>query len=330
MIDATALTNTSGWPLLGQTSGSFWMPGQESTTAPAVDAVFYLILAVCAVFFTLVVGLMVFFVVRYARRPGVGPTKTVTHNTALEIFWSAIPLLIVGVIFWQGFAAYMVMQTAPQGCYEIRVSARQWNWQFTYPNGYSDENLHVPVDEPVKLIMTSEDVNHGLSIPAFRVKMDLVPGRYTSTWFRAVRPGTYPLLCTEYCGDEHSDMLAAVVVHPQGEFDKWLKDAADYLSSLPLDKAGEILYQRRGCFQCHSIDGTSGTGPTLRNVFGKTHSLADGSTVVVDDNYIRESILEPQAKIRAGYQPVMSTYQGQLSDDEITALIEFIKTKTLE
>ena len=329
MIDTAGPMQSFGWPLLAQAHGSFWLPGQDSTTAAAMDSVFYLILAVCAVFFTLVVGLAAFFVVRYARRPGVAPVKTATHNLALELFWSAIPLLIVGVIFWQGFAAYMDMVNPPQGCYEIRVTGQQWSWLFTYPNGYSDENLHVPVDEPVKLIMTSTDVNHGLSIPAFRVKMDLVPGRYTTTWFRAVRPGSYPLLCTEYCGNDHYDMLASVVVHPQGEFDKWLKQAADYLSALPPAKAGEILYQRRGCLQCHPIDPNKtvvSVGPPLRNVFGKTHSLADGSTVVVDDNYIRESILEPQAKVRAGYPPVMSTYKGQLSDNEITALIEYIKT----
>jgi cytochrome c oxidase subunit 2 len=284
------------------------------------------------VFFTLVVGLMLFFVVRYRRRNGVAPGETPSHNTALEITWTLIPLAIVTLIFYQGFAAYMDMQTAPPGCYEVRVSARQWAWQFVYPNGHVDENLHVAAGRPVKLTMTSADVLHGLWIPDFRVKMDLVPGRYTTTWFQALRPGTYQLLCTEYCGGNqqrgHSDMLASVVVHTPDEFQAWLKDAADFLKNLPPAEAGKILYQRRGCAQCHSIDGSRGTlaGPTLKGIFGTTHDLADGSSVTVDDNYIRESILEPQAKIRAGYKPVMSTYQGTLSDGDITALIEFIKS----
>ncbi|MBN2475741.1 MAG: cytochrome c oxidase subunit II [Pirellulales bacterium] len=325
MIDLDGLYSLAELPLLAQTGGSFWLP-DAATKDPAMDPVFYLILAVCALFFFLVVGLMGLFVVRYARRPGVKPQKTTTHHTLLEIVWSVIPLIIVGVIFYQGFAAYMEMQNAPSGCYEIRVTGRQWQWVFTYPNGYSDDNLHVPVDLPVKLTMTSTDVIHSLWIPALRVKMDLVPGRYTSVWFRADKEGTYRLLCTEYCGDEHSNMLAAVVVHSAEDFQEWLKGAADYLTTLPPAEAGKILYQRRGCFQCHSTDGTAGTGPSLLGIYGRTHTLADGGTVVVDDNYIRQSILEPQAKILAGYQPVMSTYQGLVTDDEITTLIEFIKT----
>ncbi len=315
---------------LAQSYESFWMPGQESTTAAGVDWVFYLILYISAFFFALVVGLMLFFVVRYRRREGVAPGKSPSHSTVLEITWTVIPLVIVLVIFYQGFAAYMDMQTAPPGCYEIRVSGRQWAWQFIYPNGHVDENLHVPVDEPVRLTMTSEDVLHGLWIPAFRVKMDLVPGRYTSVWFRAVRPGTHQLLCTEYCGGNqkrgHSDMLAAVVVHPPGEFEEWLKDAANFLKNMPPAEAGKMLYQRRGCAQCHSIDGTAGTGPSLKGIFGATHTMADGSSVTVDDNYIRESILDPAAKIRSGFRPVMATYKGLVSDEDITALIEFIKS----
>ena len=315
---------------LAQSYSSFWLPAQESTTAAGVDQVFYLILVVSAVFFALVVGLMLLFVVRYRRREGVAPGKMASHNTLLEIGWTVLPLVIVAVIFYQGFAAYMEMQTAPPGCYEVRVSARQWAWQFVYPNGHVDENLHVPVDVPVKLTMTSEDVIHGLWVPAFRVKMDLVPGRYTTAWFRAIRPGTYQLLCTEYCGANdqrgHSDMLASVVVHTPDDFEAWLKDAANFLKNLPPAEAGEILYQRRGCAQCHSIDGSAGTGPSLKGIFGTTHDLADGSSVAVDDNYIRESILEPQARIRAGYRPVMATYQGLVSDEDITALIEFIKS----
>jgi cytochrome c oxidase subunit II len=306
-------------------TGGFWLP-DPAAADPVVDRVFNLILVICSILFLLVVGLMMLFVVHYRRRPGQLPQKSASHNTLLEVMWTAIPVLIVTVIFYQGFVAYMTMQTAPPGCYDLRVSARQWAWQFIYPNGHVDENLHVPAGEPVRLTMTSEDVIHGLWIPALRVKKDVVPGRYASMWFQADKPGTYDLVCTQYCGDDHSNMLSTVVVHPRDEYDKWLKDAANYLKTLPPAEAGKMLYQRRGCVQCHSIDGTAGTGPSLNGIYGTTAQLTDGSAVLVDDNYIRESILEPQAKIVAGFQPVMATYKGLVSDDEITALIEFIKS----
>jgi cytochrome c oxidase subunit 2 len=305
--------------------GGFWLPGAASND-PAMDRVFYIILTISSVLFLMVVGVMMLFVVRYRWRPGHRPAATASHSMALELTWTILPLFIVGYIFYEGFTAYMTMQTAPPGCYDLRVSARQWAWQFIYPNGHVDEDLHVPVGEPVRLTMTSEDVIHGLWIPALRVKMDVVPGRYTSVWFRADKVGTYDLLCTEYCGDEHSNMLAAVEVQTRENYDAWLKNAADFLKTLPPAEAGKLLYQRRGCSQCHSIDGTAGTGPSLKGIYGEKQNLADGSTITVDDNYIRESILDPQTKVVAGYQPVMSTYKGLVSDDEITALIEFIKS----
>ncbi|NLF09489.1 MAG: cytochrome c oxidase subunit II [Pirellulaceae bacterium] len=317
------MTNNGGL-FLAQTAG-FWLP-DSATIDPAMDPVFYFILIICSVLFFLVVGTMAFFVVRYRRRPGRDAEKTTSHSMLLETMWTVIPLIIVAVIFYEGFAAYMRMETAPPNCYDLRVTARQWSWLFTYPNGYSDENLHVPAGEPVRLTMTSEDVIHGLWIPALRVKMDVVPGRYTSVWFQADKPGTYNLLCTEYCGDEHSNMLATVVVQPREEFDAWLKNASDFLRTLPPVEAGRKLYLKHGCAQCHSADGTAGTGPTLKGIYGKTHEMTGGDKLLVDDNYIRESILDPQKKIKAGYQPVMSTYKGQISDAEITAVIEFIKS----
>jgi len=315
------------WPagLPWAQSGGFWLP-EPATADPVTDRVFHLILVVSSLLFLLVVGLMVLFVVRYRRRPGRRPQKSAAQNMLLEVTWTVIPVMIVAVIFYQGFAAYMKMQTAPPGCYDLRVSARQWAWQFIYPNGHVDENLHVPAGEPVRLTMTSEDVIHGLWIPALRVKQDVVPGRYASMWFRADKVGSYDLLCTQYCGDDHSQMLAKVEVQTREDYEAWLKEAANYLKTLPPAEAGKMLYQRRGCVQCHSIDGTAGTGPSLRGIFGQTHEMADGSRAVVDDNYIRESILDPQAKVRAGYQAVMSTYKGLVSDDDITALIEFIKS----
>ena len=306
-------------------TGGFWLP-DSAATDPVMDRVFSLILVICSLLFLLVVGLMVLFVVRYRRRPGRLPQKSPAHNALLETTWTVIPVLIVSVIFYRGFVAYMTMQTAPPGCYDLRVSARQWAWQFIYPNGHVDENLHVPAGEPVRLTMTSQDVIHGLWIPALRVKQDVVPGRYSSMWFQADKVGTYNLLCTQYCGDDHSNMLSTLVVQTRDDYDAWLKKAANYLKTLPPAEAGKILYQRRGCSQCHSIDGTAGTGPSFKSIFGKKQHMTDGRDVLVDDNYIRECILEPESKRVAGFQPVMSTYKGLVSDDEITALIEFIKS----
>lgn len=323
MFAAFRVMGTVGLPV-AQTGG-FWMP-ESAASNPVTDPVFHLVLVICSLLFALVVGLMALFVLRYRRRPGVSAQKTASHNTLLEVTWTVIPVLIVGVIFYEGFVAYMTMQAAPLGAYDLRVSARKWAWQFIYPNGHVDETLHVPAGEPVRLTMTSEDVIHALWIPALRVKQDVVPGRYTRVWFQADKVGVYPILCAEYCGDEHFNMLSQIEVHTRESYDAWLKDAANYLKTLPPAEAGKRLFQSRGCMQCHSTDGTAGTGPSLKGLYGRTEKMSDGSSVVADDNYIRESILDPQAKIVAGYQPVMSTYKGLLSDEEITALIEYMKT----
>ena len=311
---------------LAQEMGSFWMPPQSSTVAPAVDGVFDFIFWISVVFFVGIVGVMVLFLFRYRRRPGHEAVKTSTHNTALELTWSIIPLILVAVIFFVGFRVFLDMQTPPANAYEIQVNAQKWSWTFTYPNGYIDENLHVPLDRPVKLVMQSEDVIHSFYVPAFRVKMDVVPGRYTRTWFRATEAGEYVIFCTEYCGTGHSDMLASVVVHESGDFDTWLEQASNFLETLPPDQAGEKLFTARGCPQCHSIDGSAGIGPTIQGLFGSTHALADGSMVTVEENYVRESILDPQAQVSAGFEPVMPTYQGRLKDEEITAVIAYMKT----
>ena len=312
--------------LLAKDEGSFWLPPPQSTTATAVDDLFMFIFYVSTFFFVLIVVLMMVFVIVYRRRPGVEPGLTASHNTALEITWTVIPLLIVIAIFYWGFEGYMDMRTSPREAYDIRVTGRKWNWEFTYPNGYVDSALHVPVDEPVRLTMTSQDVIHSLFIPAFRVKMDLVPGRYTQTWFRVMTPGEYDLYCAEYCGTKHSDMLSSVVVHPSGEFELWLDKASNLLATMSPVDAGRALYDRRGCAQCHSLDGSARIGPTFKGIYGQTHGFTNAPDTVVDDNYLRESILEPGKKIREGYKNQMPTYKGILSDSEITAIIEFIKS----
>lgn len=309
-----------------QLGDSFWMPPQRSTYAADVDEVFNLILWISVFFFALIVGLMVVFVVKYRAREGREPEPSPSHNIYLELIWSVIPLGLVMWIFYLGFTGYMKIYMPPQNAYEINVTAQKWKWLFTYPNGYVDEKLHVPVKKPVRLVMTSEDVIHSLAIPAFRMKMDVVPGRYHKIWFEATEAGMYPLYCAEYCGTQHSDMITDVVVHEPGQFEAWLEDASDFLSRMPPAEAGKRLYQVRGCAQCHNIDGTNNIGPTFKDAFGISRTMKDGSQVTVEENYIRESILEPQAKIVAGYQGVMPTYKGRLKDAEITAIIEFMKT----
>ena len=309
-----------------QGNGGFWMPVQGSTGAVVVDRIFSLILWVSVFFFVLIVLLMVLFVVRYRRRAGREEAEpSPRHNTALEITWTVIPILIVIVIFVWGFRAFLNLNVPPANAYEVLVTGQKWKWLFTYPNGHVDENLHVPVDTPVRLVMTSEDVIHSFYVPAFRMKKDVVPGRYSKAWFRATRVGEFQVYCAEYCGTSHSDMLSMVVVHEPGGFEQWLERAADFLATMPPAEAGAKLVTQRGCAQCHSVDGRGGIGPTLKGVFGHEQQLTTGVRVTADEDYIRESIIEPQAKVVAGYQPVMPTYKGRLKDAEITAIIEYLK-----
>jgi cytochrome c oxidase subunit 2 len=309
-----------------QGGDSFWMPPQASSAAPLVDNLFYLLLAISTFFFVLIVVLMGVFVVVYRRGRAV-PAGAATHNNMLELVWTGIPVAIVVLVFYEGFSGFMELRTVPQGAREVRVTAQKWEWLFQYPDGTVDSKLHVPVDEPVQLVMTSNDVIHSLFIPAFRVKMDVVPGRYARTWFRATTPGEYDLYCSEYCGTGHSGMLSTVVVHPPGGFEQWLRETASAAASKSPVEYGEMLYRQRGCAGCHTLDGSAGTGPSFKGIYGHPVELQQGPPVEVEDNYIRESILEPQAKIVKGYQGVMPTYKGLLSDKDITALIEFIKSR---
>ncbi|MDM7914192.1 MAG: cytochrome c oxidase subunit II [Candidatus Eisenbacteria bacterium] len=306
---------------------SFWMPSQASTAAPGVDRLFYIVFWISVFFFALIVVLGTIFVLRYRRRSATEKAaKAATHNTPLEVTWTVVPLLIVFVLFALGFKGFLDMSVAPADAYEVQVTAQRWKWIFTYPNGLVDENLHVPVNVPVRLVMVSEDVIHSFFVPEFRMKRDVVPGRYNKAWFRATKPGEYQLFCAEYCGTSHSDMLASVIVHEPGGFEKWLESAATELANASPAEAGARLYRSRGCAQCHSVDGKGMVGPTFRGLYGHEVVLKDGTRVVVDENYVRESILSPQAKVVAGFDPVMPTYQGRLKDQEITAIIAYLKT----
>jgi cytochrome c oxidase subunit 2 len=305
---------------------SFWLPSQSSTIAQRVDSIWEFILWLSVFFFALVVVLGARFALKYRGSRGQGAQSSTDHNTLLEIVWTVIPTLLVVILFWIGFRTYIDMSTPPENAYEIQVTGQKWQWLFTYPNGYVDENLHAPVNTDVVLVMTSEDVIHSMFIPAFRTKQDVVPGRYSKLWFNATETGDFDIYCAEYCGTSHSDMGARAIIHPPGEYESWLADASDLHGRFPPVEIGETYYKRFGCKQCHSLDGTPGIGPTFQGLYGTMERLTDGSSILVDENYIRESILNPQAKVTEGYNPVMPTYQGRFNDQDITAIIEFIKS----
>jgi len=308
-------------------SDSFWMPPSAATNADLVDYVYFFLYWTSVISFVLIIGALVHFAWRYRQksrdeRPGRGSS----HNTLLEVSWS-LPVAGVSVfIFYFGAVGYIDAKTPPREAYEIKVDAFKWGWAFTYPNGHVDSDLHVPQGEPVRLVMGSQDVIHSLFIPAFRIKQDVVPGRYTSTWFEATRPGTYDIFCAEYCGTRHSEMRAQVVVEPPLEFRAWLEDAGGSLDDLPPAEAGEKLFARNACAGCHSVDGTPKVGPTLKGLFGRERVFADGTRATADENYIKQSILNPKGQLVAGFGPVMPTFAGRLEDGEIDAIIAYIKT----
>jgi cytochrome c oxidase subunit II len=312
-------------PVIVDQGGTFWMPPQASTIAPEVDWLFYAITALSIFCFVGITIAVVWFTIRYRARDGRRPEPSATHNDAMEITWTIIPSIIVVIIFVLGWQGYMKMAAVPQHAEEVRVTASKWSWEFTYPNGYRDHRLHVPVNRPVRLVMTSQDVLHSLFVPAFRVKMDVLPFRYTRMWFEATEPGTYRLYCAEYCGTAHANMIGEVVVHPPGGYERYLEEAQQRMMDLPPVELGELLYVQRGCRECHSIDGTSGQGPTLAGIWGVEQQYRDG-THLVDDDHIRMALLDPQARVRTGYNPVMPTFRGRLSDREIEAIIEYIKS----
>jgi cytochrome c oxidase subunit 2 len=270
---------------------------------------------------------MLYFAIRYkakGREENEVGDDSNHHNTALEITWSVIPLFIcIGIFVW-GFKGFVEMRTPPRDTLEIHAQAQKWSWAFTYPNGGVDNKLHVPIDRDVRIIIQSSDVLHSLFIPAFRTKMDAVPGRYTDLWFRATKTGNFPIFCAEYCGTQHSDMLSEAVVHDAAAYEGVLdKIGGGDLSPVEL---GQKIYDTRGCKTCHSVDGSALIGPTWKGIWGTDRALEGGGTIKVDENYISESINNPTAKVAQGFAPSMPSYQGQLKDSEITAVVEYIKS----
>ena len=305
---------------------SIVVPVQGSAYAGQVDRLYLFLIWLTIFFFVLISGLLAYFVFKYRRRTADDVTPNITHHNGLEAAWTLLPLAIVMVIFFWGFHSYMEAQVSPADAMEIQVTAKKWVWTFEYPNGMRTLNeLHVPLGKPVKLIMTSEDVIHSFYVPTFRIKQDVVPNTYTQLWFQPTEPGMHRLLCAEYCGKGHSDMGGKIFVDDEKKYKDWLENGGDAGKNMPLAQFGALLYESRGCQTCHSLDGSRGEGPSFKGVFGHGVKLSDGKSVAVDENYIRESILQPQAKIVAGFEPIMPTFQGMLREREISALVEFIK-----
>ena len=309
-------------------NSNYWMPVNASTAAEGSDQMFYVCLGLSAFFFFAITGIVIYFVVKYRHRPGHKAEPSSSHNDTLEITWTVIPTIICVFLFLYGWRNYLVLTTPPQRAVEIQVLAQKWNWTFTQPNGYQDANLHVPVNTPVRLVMTAKDVLHSFYVPAFRIKQDVVPRRYTYAWFEATKPGTYRLDCAEYCGTDHSQMKRVVVVHKPGEYEKYLADADANSATKPPAELGAALYAQKGCNSCHTVDGSPRVGPSWKGQFGLTITLSDGSKQLVDENYIRRSILDPQAQARPGFPNSMPSFEGQLKEKEIAGLIAYYKSLT--
>jgi len=307
-------------------TGSFWLPSQSSTLSGGVDALFHFILYASTVFFAIVVFSVIYFGLRYRRRGKTTLTSGKDHNLALEITWTAIPTVLIMIVFFWGFKGYMRQAVAPSHAIEVKVTGQKWFWTFDYPEGANAVNeLVVPVSKPIKLLMSSADVIHSFFVPSFRVKMDVVPNRYSVTWFEATKEGEYDLFCSEYCGQGHSKMIGKVKVVNDSAYAAWLDASTVLGEGLSLEEYGEQLYKQKACVTCHTIDGSRLEGPSFLGIYGSMVTLSDGSKVLMDENYIRESILSPKAKIVEGYQPVMPTFQGVLKERQIDALIAFIK-----
>jgi cytochrome c oxidase subunit 2 len=284
-----------------------------------VDHLFYFLTAV-DLFFTALIFLTVFyFALRYRRRKGQQATQ-IEANTPLEVVWTIIPLGICAIIFIWGASLFVRYSRPPAAAMEVFVVGKQWMWKLQHPEGPMEINeLHVPVGLPIKLTMTSEDVIHGFYVPDFRIQKDVIPGRYTSLWFEATKTGRYHFFCNQYCGANHAMMGGYVVVMSPGDFGQWLSGG---IRGESMASAGAKLYDQLACITCHG----TGKGPPFANLFGSKVKLADGSMVIADEDYIRESILEPSAKIVAGYQALMPTYKGQVTEEQVLQLIAYLRS----
>ncbi len=301
-----------------------FFPETAAAGAAEVDLLYYFLIFVSVVMTVLIFGAVAIFAIKYRRRSEDEIPKPIEGSTKLEITWSIIPFLIMLVMFGWGAKLFFDAYTPPKDAYNIYVVGKQWMWKVQYPEGQREINeLHVPTGRPVRITLASEDVIHSFFIPAFRVKHDVVPGHYDEIWFTATKPGRYHIFCAEYCGTEHSGMIGWVNVMTPAAFENWLAGGGAEGS---MASQGEKLFQQLGCSTCHLLD-EQGRCPILRGVYGSQVLLDDGKTVVADDAYIRESVLNPNAKIVSGFhKDVMPTFQGQVTEENLLQLIEYIKS----
>jgi len=298
-------------------------PERASTLAGEVDALYFFLIALSAFFSLLIAGLLVVFAVRYKRRSDSERPAEIEGSLALELTWTLIPLAFTVVIFVWGTSLFFSMNRPPNDALQVNVVAKRWMWKLQHMTGQREINeLHVPIGRPVQLNMTSEDVIHSFFVPAFRMKKDVVPGRYATAWFEATKLGTYHLFCAEYCGTKHSGMIGQIVVLSPAQYQEWLSGGPPSVSPVA---AGRKLFEDLNCITCHRPD-SEGRGPALEGIAGRLVKLQGGEVVVADEGYLRESILNPTAKIVAGYQPIMPTYVGQISEEGILDLIAYIQS----
>lgn len=313
---------------LSLANASVFAPTDATKIAGEWDSLYKFLLVTSLIGCVLLLGGMVYFVTKYRRKTDHDKTPYISHNSMLEFLWSFIPLVLFLIMFAWGWSLYHDMRNAPADSKEIHVYAQQWLWQFEYKNGKTvnskvDPYLVVPVGLPVKLIMTSKDVLHSFYVPSFRIKQDVIPGRYTMLWFQAEKLGEFHVFCTEYCGTDHSNMAFKIKVVPLEDYEAWLA-SADATAGNP----GAKLYADKGCIACHSLDGSPKVGPSFKGLFGRTSTFDDDTSLKVDENYIRESIVNPIAKTVKGFpKGVMPSFQGQLSEEDLAAVIEFIKSQ---
>ena len=308
----------------GNTPSNF-MPPAATKIAEQFDTLYIFLLVISLISCVLVIGGMIYLAYKYRRQTEEQKTAYIAHNATLEFLWSFIPFVLFMVVFAWGWILFHDMRTPPKDAFEVHVTGQKWYWDFTYKSGkVSTGEFVVPADTDIKLIMTSRDVLHSFFIPAFRIKQDVVPGRFTTLWFKTSKVGEYQVFCTEYCGDQHSKMLAKVKVLPKADFEKWLQD--NPYKGLSMAQIGQKVYQGR-CIACHLATDKKNIGPGFAGLMGRKTEFENAESMEADEDYIRESILNPNAKIVKGYpKGVMPTFAGQLKEKEISGLIEYIKT----
>ncbi|MCC6522395.1 MAG: cytochrome c oxidase subunit II [Polyangiaceae bacterium] len=301
-----------------------WLPPRASEGAGKVDSIFMLILGITTAFFVIIVVAATYFTIRYRARKWTAPQPSPSHHLKLELVWSIIPTILLVAIFGVSTKAWLASADAgtTEAATTVYVTGQQWKWQFEYQGGKRSDELHLLLNEPVDLVLSSPDVLHSFYVPAFRIKQDVVPGRFTRMHVTPTEAGNFPIFCAEYCGNDHSIMQTQVVIHAdQASYDAWKNEKID--ESIPLVKVGELLFQKN-CQSCHSLDGTRKVGPTFKGLWGSTQTMEGGEAVTVDENFVRESIVEPKKRIVQGYPPAMPPQS--LGEREMQGIIEYIRS----